>query len=290
MNSVQPRNTRVRYEGEPTLAQVMRTPKWIGGLLLAMLVAGVFAWLGQWQLGFAISLETEDEVAAEVVRPLSEVTGPGESVTDASAGYVFTTSGTFVAGDFQIVEERNNGGTTGVWVVGHLAVDDERAGHLAVAIGWAPDMHTAEQALAQIESDLADTSFALEGRYMPGDAAVRPVAESENPERILSMAPAQLVNLWQAFDGPAYPGFIVLHPGGPLDASALSEIGLHAIDSVAPLPVETVNWLNLFYALEWVVFAGFAVFFWYRLARDDWEKIHELRQLNEREQLPEPTK
>ena len=48
---------------------------------------------------------------------------------------------------------------------------------------------------------------------------------------------------------------------------------------VPPLPVGAINWLNLFYAVEWVVFAGFAIFFWYRLVRDDWEKIHELKLL-----------
>ena len=53
----------------------------------------------------------------------------------------------------------------------------------------------------------------------------------------------------------------------------------HWIDSVPPLPVGAINWHNLFYAVEWVVFAGFAIFFWYRLVRDDWEKIHDLKLL-----------
>ena len=34
----------------PTLREVMLRPRWIGVLLLALVVAGVFAWLGQWQL------------------------------------------------------------------------------------------------------------------------------------------------------------------------------------------------------------------------------------------------
>jgi hypothetical protein len=29
-----------------------------------------------------------------------------------------------------------------------------------------------------------------------------------------------------------------------------------------------INWLNVFYALEWTFFAGFAVFLWWRLVRD----------------------
>ena len=86
------------------------------------------------------------------------------------------------------------------------------------------------------------------------------------------MVPAQQVNLWAPFEGPAYAGFLVLHPGSPLDTAELADLGLDAIDSVPPLPVETVNWLNVFYAIEWVLFAGFGFYLWYRLVKDVWEK------------------
>jgi hypothetical protein len=33
-----------------------------------------------------------------------------------------------------------------------------------------------------------------------------------------------------------------------------------------------VNWLNIFYAAEWAIFAGFAFYLWYRLAKDAWER------------------
>jgi hypothetical protein len=34
----------------------------------------------------------------------------------------------------------------------------------------------------------------------------------------------------------------------------------------------TYNWLNIFYAIEWIVFAGFAFYVWYRLVRDRVER------------------
>ena len=37
-------------------------------------------------------------------------------------------------------------------------------------------------------------------------------------------------------------------------------------------PAEKINWLNLFYAAEWVVFAGFALFIWWRLVKDDYRR------------------
>ena len=41
----------------PTLREVMLRPRWIAMLALCLLVAGVFAWLGQWQLSRAIDTD-----------------------------------------------------------------------------------------------------------------------------------------------------------------------------------------------------------------------------------------
>ena len=46
----------------------------------------------------------------------------------------------------------------------------------------------------------------------------------------------------------------------------------HSIPSPAPDESSSVNWLNIFYAVEWAIFAGFAFYLWYRLAKDAWEK------------------
>lgn len=272
------RHARLSYDGDPTLGAVMRMPKWIGALLLALLVAGGFAWLGQWQLSHAVTLNNESAVDDATVRPLDEVTAPGRPVTDESAGYVFDATGAFVAGDFMVVEQRRNGDKEGAWVVGHFNVQGSTSGGLAVAIGWAPSVASANISLQTVERQLAGKELPIEGRYMPGDAPVVPGPDTDSSV-LLSMAPSQLVNLWQPFDGGSYAGYLVLHADEQPSKDALLTAGLEPIDSVPPLPVGAINWLNLFYAVEWVVFAGFAIFFWYRLVRDDWEKIHELKLL-----------
>ena len=38
---------------------------------------------------------------------------------------------------------------------------------------------------------------------------------------------------------------------------------MDTIDSPPPSSEVELNWVNLFYAAEWVVFAGFAIFLWY---------------------------
>lgn len=271
------RNQAADDLGEPTLAQVMRRPFWIFALLLAMLVAAVFAWLGQWQMGNAVRVDADHAYDTETPIALSEVASPAEAVNEPAAGRVVEVSGTFAPHDYVIVEQRMNQGENGYWVVGNLLTDaSETSAHLAVAIGWAPDRATAERAITEIASDAAfGTEQHLEGRYMPTEGVSVP-SPDEDPFVIDSMAPEQLVNVWSQIDGAAFAGFLVAHaePAAEIDASAY---GLSVIDSVPPEPPEKISWLNVFYAIEWVVFAGFALFFWYRLARDAWEKEHELK-------------
>ena len=76
----------------------------------------------------------------------------------------------------------------------------------------------------------------------------------------------ELINLWsQAPDG-VYGGYLILDS---------APAGLELIDAPEPVTEVGLNLLNVFYAIEWVVFAGFAIFLWYRLVRDAWELENE---------------
>jgi hypothetical protein len=87
------------------------------------------------------------------------------------------------------------------------------------------------------------------------------------------MSPAALLSRWHDVQG--------LDVYRPYMTSAKPLAGLQAISSPAPDEHQGVNWLNLFYAAEWAVFAGFAFYLWYRLAKDAWEKeVEELEELS----------
>ncbi|WP_240471080.1 SURF1 family protein [Leucobacter chironomi] len=276
-----PRQKRPEYLGDPTLGQVMRRPRWILALVFAMLVAAVFAWLGQWQMDSAVRQAAVEEIDTETPRPLAEVSDTLMGVTDAGAGVVVHLEGSFVPGDSRVVAPRVNDGESGAWVVGHLVADGpdaEPGAHLAVAIGWAPGEAEAEQAIDRIEADPAfGEPRTVEGRFMPPEGPQVP-KPGEDPQVLRTMIPAFLANVWTGVESPVYSGYLVLHDEGGSEA-LLAEAQLDAVDSVAPLPAETVNWLNIFYGVEWIVFAGFALFLWYRLTRDAWEKEHELKLL-----------
>jgi hypothetical protein len=86
---------------------------------------------------------------------------------------------------------------------------------------------------------------------------------------------AQLINVW---DAPAYAGFVVgtnfTVAGEDLDTATAGTAMEPVV--VNPQPQETpVNWMNIFYAVEWVVFAGFAIFLWWRLVADDYRRTLE---------------
>ncbi len=88
--------------------------------------------------------------------------------------------------------------------------------------------------------------------------------EAGDPFAMQTVAVAQLVNIWADFDNrPVYFGYVTTTE--PAE-------GLDAIASPPPEQSVELNWLNIFYAVEWVVFAGFAVYLWYRLVRDAVER------------------
>ena len=277
---------RREYAGEPTRAQVRRRPVWLLSLLACLAVAGVFAWLGQWQMEHAIQEDTNALVDSEEARPLDSLAVPGDAVSEAVAGMAVSLQGSFEPDDLLVVEQRMNDSELGAWVVGNMTVGaDDPDAQLAVALGWAPTTDAAYEALDNLQADagLAE-AVTVVGRFMPAEAPQIP-DETEDPYRILSMVPAQLANLWTEVGAPVYSGFLVLHPedsgtSAPLVAD-IAAAQLDAIDSVAPLPPERINWLNLFYAIEWAIFGGFAIYFWFRLTRDAWEREHELKALRE---------
>jgi surfeit locus 1 family protein len=48
-----------------------------------------------------------------------------------------------------------------------------------------------------------------------------------------------------------------------------------------PEPDAFTSLRNLFYALEWVVFGGFALFLWWRWSRDELDRVAALEQADE---------
>jgi len=232
---------------------VARRPKWILGLILALVIAGVFAALAQWQLqrsiddATVVERDTENAVALESVAEAQVVIS-----TDAS-GRLAVVSCQVVPGDDVVLENRSSPQGNGSWLVRHCKTAEGSS--LAIALGWSKE---------KIDpAGIPHPEGVLEGRYVPTEA---PQQSDYRAGERSALAIQELINVWQE-PGPVYGGYLVL--------SEAPE-GLVAIGTDAPPTERQLNWLNLFYAAEWVVFAGFAVYLWYRLLKDEW-----LRELEE---------
>ncbi len=249
----------------PTLREVMLRPWWLGMLVFALAVAAVFAWLGQWQLGRAIDTSPPVPGATELVRPIGDVAKPGAYLPEPLVGQRVEVSGSFVAGDFLVVSSRYNDGRQGYWVTGQFRTDAAAPTALAVAVGWTDDRAVADAAASTLNAGPGGMRT-LTGRLI-ADEGPKPPPAGAAPTEMTRMSPAALLGWWHDTDKLAvYRPYLVVDAGEPLAG------GLAAIDSPAPAEGSSVNWLNIFYAVEWAIFAGFAFYMWYRLARDAWEK------------------
>lgn len=240
-----------------TMWEVARRPRWIGMLVFALAVAALFAYLGHWQLDRSVESLKPVNTGSETRQELAHVTKPQTEFLDRMTGQKVSVTGSFDPDDFRVLSGRIQQGTTGYWLVGRF-VDSSNQASLVVALGWGATASEARQAISAVP--VAPAAETLSGRYLPTEAA-DDGKFTEGRQTVISVP--QLINQWADFSGDVYNGYVVDHRGWG---------GLTAIYSPAPIDKATLNWLNVFYAVEWVVFAGFAIFLWFRLVRDTFER------------------
>ena len=245
---------------------VARRPRWIVALLIVLLIAAIFAGLAQWQVGRAVATATITTYPDQTVTPLSKVAVPQKEVTERAAGQMVSVVGRRVAGDTYVISDRVNFGVTGYWVLGHVVAKSNGAS-VAVALGWTKSKAKADAAAAVLKAG-AQTSTIV-GRYQPTE----PPDQDDFEHNVVSVVSIPwLINEWKTVTPTTYGGYIV---------DNVAPAGLTKIQSVKPVNDVSLNWLNVFYAIEWVVFAGFALYLWYRLIRDVYEREEEDREAKE---------
>jgi cytochrome oxidase assembly protein ShyY1 len=266
-------------------------PRWIAGLVFALVVSGVFVLLSQWQFGRSTQPEVTVATTTEEPKALVTVLRPGEFFPGSVADQIVTATGSYDPQKQVLVPGRLNDGAMGYWIVTALAVQDAPVltGVAASPQTWIP---VARGWVADPADATAPPSGTIEltGRLLPSEAPLPDTAPG--PGRASAVSVAELINLWEV---SSYPGFVTAGAelAGGKDTSAAAQGGAIKPLLVGPQPpAEKVNWLNLFYAAEWVVFAGFALFIWWRLVKDDYRRGLEDALDEEHEatapRLPEP--
>jgi len=247
----------------PTWWQVARRPRWIAALILALAIAVVFALLGQWQLSRSFSTVGLDSADAEAV-PLHTLAQPGGPVFREFLDRRVTAEVTIDQANLYIVGNRlqlNDSGEniSGYWLIANSrALEGEDLYSLTLALGFSEDLEVVRAA----RDELAEAFFVA--AFMPVVGLMEPTeAPRENlePDVLGSLSLAQLVNLYSTEPVVTYPVFLLLE-SGPIPAS------LEPIEISVQLATVQINWLTLFYAVEWALFALAAFYIWGRLVAD----------------------
>lgn len=263
------------------LRAVLR-PRPLGLLVLALALATGFAFLGQWQL--ERSKAVEGAPALERSRPLSAVLSPAETFRGGRDGQLVTATGRFGAdltgdpsapatgaGGEVLLAGRDQGGRDGSWVVAPFQVADPetasgtvggrdgdtaagaRAPVLPVVLGWvSPEV--AARGVGAL-SPPPSGEVVLRGRLLVGEPP-KMLGAGTDGSVLEALAPADLVNVW---DARLYTGFVIA--SAPVAAAPLEQV------TSAP-PLRGTDWRAFSYALQWWLFAAFAVFFWWRVVRE----------------------
>lgn len=261
------------------------TPRWLLGLLLVLVLSSGFVMLSKWQLNSSTLGQLSADPAKDRVRPYTEVLQPYEPQLASTVDTVVEVQGTYLQGSSYLVEGKLKEGIEGYWVIsllvplGSQGVETTMGSSprgIAVVRGWSQDPLLPQEPEGQVT---------VAGRLVGNDPPVTSNlirSELSGESRVLGSAnPAYLTNVWNA---PLYNGVLTadsenrgetpLADDGTVAASA-TIIG--QTDRFVPVRApqvtdENIDWLNIFYALEWLVFAGFALYLWYRLLKDAVEK------------------
>ncbi len=226
-------------------------PRWLALLALALAVAGVFAALGSWQLDRSRDEARERDLRAQAAQdpvPLADVLAPGQAVGTEAGRATVVVEGDLEADRVRLSPRRELGDRTGSWVVVPLVVEGtEPAARLAVLLGWQPG-----DDVPAVDGGAVGLTGVLRGSEAPSGAEV-------DGSLLETVSTADLLNVWGA---PVYTAYLVASAD---DARAA---GLEPVPTEPEARGLGFDLQNLSYALEWWVFAAFALFVWWRVVRD----------------------
>lgn len=264
------------------------TPRWIGGLLVVLALVTGFVLLSSWQLGSSTQGRITADPAKDVVRPYSQVLEPGGFLDATTVDTVVEATGSYVPGSTYLVENKLHDGTQGFWVISLFEPVDtdtvttsfgDSLRGIAVARAWTPvaELPTEPEGQITIAGRIVGNDPPINSNLIATDGA-------EDLKVISSANSSYLTNLWNA---PLFNGILTLDSES-LEDTSLTEQGtieptatlLEQGENLLPINAqqvtdESVDWLNIFYAVEWLVFAGFALYLWWRLLKDAVEKGHD---------------
>lgn len=209
--------------------------------LLALALAVGFSWIGLWQWRVGVH-QGDPRLPDDPPVAVAELAPTGERLRADAVGRRVVAAGRY--GQSLLVPDRQRGGW---WVLAELRTATGSV--LPVVRG-----RTAEPTAPPPPAG----EVTVTGRLQPPQGTP-PGAEPLPAGQVASIDTADLVNRW---GGPIHPAYVVLEQEFPPPARRLTLV------PATPLaPATTYDLRNLAYAVQWWLFAGFALLLWWRVAR-----------------------
>jgi cytochrome oxidase assembly protein ShyY1 len=233
----------------------------IAAVTIAVLLAG---WqYDAWQAGRTLAAR---DLAGARPAPLADILGPDDAYPGDQVGRPVRLSGQWLPESTVEVSDRVLDGRDGRWVVTPVAVcadDCAKAPAILVVRGWVPTGADAPPA--------PTGGAAVTGWLQPGEGQGLP-----DPEPTDAVLPElRIASAVQHVDTDLYGGYVIARVStGPTTEDALTPVTPDAL----PQPDAFTSLRNLFYAAEWVVFGGFALFLWWRWSRDELDRVAALER------------
>lgn len=241
------------------ITRTLLSGRWLLRSALAVAAIALCLFAATWQWDRSQQQLVAEQAALAEPAPVGEVVRPSDpSVPIESLGRQVTVTGHYIAGAQSLIRSRLSGdGEPGFWVVNGIRTPDGTV--VAALRGWSPSA----------DPPVAEGSVSLAGRLQPdenfySDAPISP----ERP--LVTITQAGLLRQWEppvAQSGQALlmtPGFVTVTQMSPTDRGLGELVPLIGTDPQIDYPLR-----NVFYSLQWLVFAGFVILVWSKWLRED---------------------
>lgn len=228
----------------------MLTPRWLALHALVLVLLAAFAGLGHWQLDRAREEARPKTGADKPPVALTALMNPAGSVPRDQVGRRVTAAGEYDRPHQLLVTDRRYQGRPGYWLLTPLRTDGGAA--VMVVRGWVAD--PADRA-AGVRAGRVEVTGWLQPAEPLGEPAPNPATE------ITSITTTDLI---QRLPYDIYDGYVVLTAQSP----AANPMPAAVKAPLRAAPRSSFPLQNVAYAIQWWIFALFAVAFWWRMLRD----------------------
>lgn len=232
----------------PTVGDLWRTAttsRWLLALVVLIAFVAVSVVLGRWQWDRTQDILAAERAAASAPIDLRELIDDDGTWSNADIGRTVILDGSFT-GDELLLPNREYQTQAGTWTITRFQLDDGRS--VAVVRGWLPNDVTSPP--------IRQEPTTIEGVLHPNEAFY----EGANQEQIITVVAPALAAVWNA---ELIDGYVMLQRQDPILLAADAPAPVIVPPTVqvgdVPFPLQ-----NFFYAIQWWIFAAFAIFVYVR--------------------------